>query len=87
MCRQQKEHLMGTNAKENKTAVKEDLLCLLDDLKENVDAITDCMTPTTTGIKITLRGFGKKDEFPIWKVSYTNVSKNYIELYKIKGNK
>lgn len=67
--------------KEVKDKIKDNLLCVLKDLEENADSIVKSIGDLCTSVKIVIRDLGVND-IPNWKVSYTHVSKNYINKNK-----
>lgn len=67
--------------KEIKDKIKDNLLFVLKDLEENADSIVKSIGDLCTSVKIIIRDLGVND-IPTWKVSYTNVSKNYINKNK-----
>lgn len=67
--------------KEVKDKIKDNLLCVLKDLEENADSIAKSIGDLCTSVKIVIRDLGVND-IPNWKVSYTHVSKNYINKNK-----
>ena len=67
--------------KEVKDKIKDNLLCVLKDLEENADSIVKNSGELCTSVKIVIRDLGVND-IPNWKVSYTHVSKNYINKNK-----
>lgn len=76
-----------------KEELKNRILGVLDDVKENIDSIIGGLNKRTYDVEITIGGMGR-DCVPEWKVSYTSMSNKFIELKtaeyenkKLKKNK
>lgn len=67
--------------KSKKNQIKKKLLCVLKDLLENAGSIIDNCGDYCSGVKIVIRDLGPQD-IPMWKVTYTHTSKNFIENNK-----
>lgn len=66
-----------------KEELKNRILGVLEDIKENIDSIIGGLNKRTYDVEITIGGLSR-DCFPEWKVSYTSASNSFIELKTVE---